>query len=56
MSLLLGHRYTHETISTITDQVLKRAAVQLGQGPQSAFCSKTPYLRKWPWSTLKAFS
>jgi transposase-like protein len=23
MSLLLGHRYTHETISAITDQVLK---------------------------------
>ncbi|RTH98779.1 IS256 family transposase, partial [Thermus scotoductus] len=23
MSLLLGHRYTHETISALTDQVLK---------------------------------
>ena len=25
MSLLLGHRYTHETISTLTDQVLEGA-------------------------------
>ncbi|WP_253665066.1 transposase, partial [Thermus scotoductus] len=25
MSLLLGHRYTHETISAITDQVLEAA-------------------------------
>ena len=41
MSLLLDHRYTHETICAIMDQVLKRAAVHLGQGPQSGFCSKT---------------
>lgn len=47
MSLLLGHRYTHETVSAITDQVLEKV---------KAFREGGRYPRRWPSSTWMASS